>query len=76
MKNSLNKIVRSVQAFGRVLGPLWGGWSYGRIGQSAPYLSGVVELGLGILAVVAAVPILNAHHAKMVEANRREIETA
>jgi DHA1 family tetracycline resistance protein-like MFS transporter len=66
---------QSIQALGRVLGPLWGGWAYGRIGQSAPYLSGALGLGLGIFAVIRAVPVLNAHHAKMAEANRRETET-
>ena len=59
---------QSVQALGRVLGPLWGGWAYERIGRATPYLSGAVELGLAALMVVAAVPILAAHRANVDEA--------
>lgn len=45
---------QSAQALGRVIGPLWGGWSYGSIGQGAPYLSGAVGLALGAVMVFAA----------------------
>jgi MFS transporter, DHA1 family, tetracycline resistance protein len=49
---------QSVQSLGRVLGPLWGGWSYGALGQAAPYLSGAAGLLLGALTVIAATPML------------------
>lgn len=43
----------SIQALARVVGPVWAGLSYQRIGPSAPYIFGAVGL------VVAAVIILN-----------------
>jgi DHA1 family tetracycline resistance protein-like MFS transporter len=66
---------QSLQALGRVLGPLWGGWAYEKIGQATPYLSGAVELGLAVLMVAAAVPILAAHQAKVDEMAPLEPET-
>ncbi|MEP7286033.1 MAG: MFS transporter [Chloroflexota bacterium] len=59
---------QSVQALARVIGPLWGGWAYGSIGQSAPYLSGAVGLGVAALTVIAAAPILAANKVKQAEA--------
>jgi DHA1 family tetracycline resistance protein-like MFS transporter len=59
---------QSVQALGRVLGPLWGGTVYGKLGPSAPYLSGAVGLTLAALTVLAAIPRLDAHQAKMAKA--------
>lgn len=55
---------QSVQALGRVIGPLWGGWTYGSIGPASPYLSGAVGLLLSAGAVVASIPILAAYKAK------------
>ncbi len=49
---------QSIQALGRVVGPLWGGWSYGSMGQSVPYLTGSVGLGMGALTVVAFMRML------------------
>jgi DHA1 family tetracycline resistance protein-like MFS transporter len=66
---------QSVQALGRVVGPLWSGWTYERIGRATPYLSGAVELGLAVLAVVAAAPILAAHQAETDEVSQLEPET-
>jgi len=57
---------QSVQALGRVLGPLWGGWSYGAFGQAAPYLTGAAGLALGALTVYAAAPLLRAGKPKTV----------
>ncbi len=59
---------QSVQALGRVLGPLWGGTVYGKLGPSAPYLSGAVGLTLAVLTVIAAIPRLEAHRGKAAEA--------
>ncbi len=55
---------QSVQSLGRVLGPIWGGWSYGSIGPAAPYISGAVGLVLGALTVIAATPLLNVGKSK------------
>ena len=52
---------QSVQALGRVIGPLWGGWTYGSIGPAAPYITGAVILGVAALTVTAAVPTLARH---------------
>ena len=52
---------QSVQALGRVLGPLWGGWTYGSIGHAAPYITGAVGLALGGLTVFGAGRVLAAH---------------
>lgn len=54
---------QSVQALGRVLGPLWGGWTYGSIGHAAPYVTGAVGLALGGLTVFGAGRVLTAHRA-------------
>lgn len=58
---------QSVQALGRVLGPLWGGTVYGKLGPSAPYLSGAFGLTLAALTVLAAIPKLESHRLKMAE---------
>lgn len=42
---------QSIQALGRVLGPLWGGWAYTVISHSAPYVSGALGLALAALTV-------------------------
>jgi DHA1 family tetracycline resistance protein-like MFS transporter len=42
---------QSIQALGRVIGPLWGGWIYTIISPSAPYLSGAVLLLSGALTI-------------------------
>ena len=48
-------VSQSLSALGRVLGPLWGGLAFARLGISAPYLSGalVVAVGLGVLILGA-----------------------
>lgn len=55
--------IQSVQALGRVLGPIWGGWTYGSIGQAAPYLSGAVGLTFAALLVLAAGRVLAVYKA-------------
>jgi DHA1 family tetracycline resistance protein-like MFS transporter len=67
---------QSVQALGRVLGPLWGGTVYGKLGPSAPYLSGAVGLTLAVLTVIAAIPRLEAHRGKAAEAAVKVEESA
>jgi DHA1 family tetracycline resistance protein-like MFS transporter len=58
---------QAVQALGRVLGPLWGGWTYGSIGEAAPYVSGAALLGCGALAVLGAGRVLAAHKTAQTE---------
>jgi MFS transporter, DHA1 family, tetracycline resistance protein len=43
---------QSLSALGRVIGPVWGGIAFARLGIGAPYYSGalVVVLALGVLA--------------------------
>jgi DHA1 family tetracycline resistance protein-like MFS transporter len=52
---------QSVQALGRVLGPLWGGWTYAHIGAAVPYVTGAIGLVLGALAVFGAGRALARH---------------
>jgi DHA1 family tetracycline resistance protein-like MFS transporter len=49
---------QSIQALGRVVGPIWGGWTYSYLGHSVPYLTGAVGLGLGALTVIASIRML------------------
>jgi hypothetical protein len=56
-----------VQALGRVLGPLWGGWTYGSIGHAAPYITGTIGLMFGALTVFSAGRTLAAHKAAQTE---------
>jgi DHA1 family tetracycline resistance protein-like MFS transporter len=58
---------QSVQALGRVVGPLWGGWSYEKIGPAVPYLSASIGMLAGMGMIGAAIPVLRAHKAKMAE---------
>jgi DHA1 family tetracycline resistance protein-like MFS transporter len=58
---------QSVQALARVLGPLWGGWTYGRIGQGAPYVSGAIGLALGALTIFSSGRALPDQTAKLAD---------
>jgi DHA1 family tetracycline resistance protein-like MFS transporter len=49
---------QSVQALGRVVGPLWGGFSYERLGQAAPYISSAIGLAIAGLTILATLPLL------------------
>ncbi|MBZ0280155.1 MAG: MFS transporter [Anaerolineae bacterium] len=51
---------QSVQAVGRVLGPLLGSAVYVSIGTGAPYWMGAILFLLATLCIVAAVPVLRA----------------
>src|SRR5258708_477520 len=55
---------QSVQALGRVIGPLWGAWSYDNVGPAAPDISGAAILGVAALTVAAAIPVLSRHKAE------------
>ncbi len=48
---------QSVQSLARILGPLWGGALYARLGHATPYWSGVVLVGLAILATFRAMSV-------------------
>ncbi len=45
---------RSVSSLARILGPLWGGWTYGALGMNWPYWSAGVVL---FFAVLLALPL-------------------
>lgn len=56
---------QSMQALGRVFGPLWGGWTYQEISHAAPYLSGMLGLLLAVLIVAHAASALKAYQARI-----------
>jgi multidrug resistance protein len=45
-------IMQSMGSLARVLGPLWGGYTFGRIGPSAPYWSAAILMGLCVIVAV------------------------
>lgn len=47
-------VSQSLSALGRVLGPVWGGLAFARIGIGAPYLTGGVVAGLALLLLARA----------------------
>lgn len=49
---------QAVQALGRVLGPLWGGWIFTLLGSPAPYWTGALILGCAALCIVLVLPQL------------------
>jgi len=51
---------QSVQAVGRVLGPLWGSMVYVSIGMGAPYWTGAIMFLVGAACIIIAVPALQA----------------
>lgn len=59
---------QSVQALGRVIGPIYGGWMYTEFGHAAPYLTGSVGLVGAILMVFVAIPPLNAYKRRLAAA--------
>jgi MFS transporter, DHA1 family, tetracycline resistance protein len=46
-------ISQSLSALGRVIGPVWGGFAFSRLGIGAPYLSGAVIVLLAIAVLMA-----------------------
>lgn len=49
---------QSVQAMGRVLGPLWGGYMYVQIGAPSPYWAGAIMFVVALIAVFASIPVI------------------
>ncbi len=47
-----------------ILGPLFGDLLYAQFGHAAPYWSGVLIIGLAVVAVALAIPALRKHGAK------------
>ncbi len=45
-------VSQSLSALGRVLGPLWGGVAFARLGIAAPYYSGAVVVGAALLLLL------------------------
>ncbi|MBZ0296783.1 MAG: MFS transporter [Anaerolineae bacterium] len=58
----------SVQAMARVLGPLWGSFTYVSIGAGSPYWTGAIMFGVAILCVIAAIPMLRQARAAVQQA--------
>ena len=50
-------VSQSLSALGRILGPLWGGAAFARIGIGAPYLSGAAVAAAALLLLLARVPV-------------------
>lgn len=50
---------QSLSALGRVLGPLWGGVAFARLGIGAPYLSGALVVVAAFLLLLPRVPRLS-----------------
>ncbi|RMF68289.1 MAG: hypothetical protein D6743_03605, partial [Calditrichaeota bacterium] len=53
-QGSVMGVSRSVSTLARILGPLWGGWSYGALGASWSYWSAG---GVLLLAVLFGAPL-------------------
>lgn len=49
-------VSQSLSAMGRVLGPVWGGVAFARLGISAPYLSGAAVVGAALLLLLTISP--------------------
>ena len=49
---------QSVQALGRVIGPLWGGTVYTTISASSTYWTGAIMFGVALLCVLVAMPTI------------------
>lgn len=45
-------IMQSLGSLARVLGPLWGGYTFGRIGPAAPYWSAAILMGFCVIVAV------------------------
>lgn len=53
-RGQLLGVSQSLSALARVVGPLWGGLALARLGLAAPFLSGAVAAGLGLIWLVRA----------------------
>lgn len=51
---SLLGVSQSLSALGRVLGPVWGGIAFARIGHGAPYFSGALVVAIALAVMIAA----------------------
>jgi len=47
-------VTQSLSSLARVVGPLWGGWSFGHLGMSAPYLTAATLVLMALMMVVSA----------------------
>ncbi len=57
-------VTQSLGSLARVVGPAWGGWSFGHLGMSAPYVTAaMLMLIAGVMVawwIVSAVPVVSA----------------
>jgi MFS transporter, DHA1 family, tetracycline resistance protein len=49
-------VSQSLSALGRVLGPIWGGVAFARLGIGAPYFSGAVVVAAALLLLLPRLP--------------------
>jgi MFS transporter, DHA1 family, tetracycline resistance protein len=49
-------VSQSLSALGRVLGPVWGGIAFARIGIGAPYITGGIVVGIALLLITRVLP--------------------
>jgi MFS transporter, DHA1 family, tetracycline resistance protein len=55
---------QAIQSLARIIGPFYGGEVYIRFGWTTPYLSGAAIIGMAILTIILAIPILQAKQMK------------
>ncbi len=54
-------LARSIGALGRVIGPIWGGWAFHRLGSGWPFLSGGLLIAASAVAALPLLPHSRAH---------------
>ncbi len=51
---------QAIQSLAMIIAPLWSGWIFSRFGPATPFWSGGIWIGLAILAILFASPVLRA----------------
>jgi DHA1 family tetracycline resistance protein-like MFS transporter len=51
---------QAIQSLAMIIAPLWSGWIFSRFGPATPFWSGGIWIGLAILAIMLANPVLAA----------------
>jgi DHA1 family tetracycline resistance protein-like MFS transporter len=51
---------QAIQSLAMMIAPLWSGWIFSRFGPATPFWSGAIWIGLAILAILLANPVLRA----------------
>ena len=50
--------IAAVMSLAQAIGPLWAGWLYHTVGQSAPYWSATVQALISVAILIVAIPKL------------------